>query len=178
MPAVAQPLGAAARHVRVGIEAADDHARDPGFEDRVDAGRRAARVVARLERDVERRRPRPASPAARERATSACSSPARSWMACADDLPSFATTTAPTGGLGEGHRLARASSSASAHHRTSSARRQDWLLSHRRRDLLRSQSAPVGDYVRGVDGGSPRASRAFTSLPSSARNSSMSRKER
>src|SRR4051812_29033743 len=53
-PGRPEPLGPAAR-VLARIRGADDDPCDPGREDRVDAGRRAAVVRAGLQRDVERR---------------------------------------------------------------------------------------------------------------------------
>ena len=50
---VAQNLRALARDERVGVQTANEHAADPALDDGVRAGRRAAPVAARLERDVE-----------------------------------------------------------------------------------------------------------------------------
>ena len=53
--APAQPRRAAAAHARIGIAHAEDDAAHAGREDGVGARRRAAVVVAGLERDVQRR---------------------------------------------------------------------------------------------------------------------------
>ena len=91
-----------------GSRHAEDDAPHAGGQHGLGTRRRAAVMVAGLERHVERRAARARVPASRSASTSACGSPARLVIAAADDRPP-ATTTAPTGGVG-----ARAAETAAA----------------------------------------------------------------
>ena len=95
----AQPGDAGAVHARVRVAGGDHHAGDAGGDQRIGAGRRAAPVAARLQRDIDGA-PRAAVPAMSSAAGSACGRPPGAVTARPTTRPSL-TTTQPTEGLGQ-----------------------------------------------------------------------------
>ena len=96
-PAVAQPLEAARRHLRVRVADRRDDPRHARRDDRVGARRRRAVVRARLERDVERRAARALARRRRAPRPRHAARPRPAYQPSPTTSPSR-TTTAPTSG--------------------------------------------------------------------------------